>query len=144
MPITDPSEQYFDKGAWRWNGAAWIPRQAITNFSSLWAEDLGGTKSGNGHYIVASSTVPAGEVWVVQTMSLFNDTGARGMIRLLAHGPVPNMALQFKLVPARYEPVIFTGYLPLSAGFYLRALQFSCIDGDLLFGGVLGYKMKVF
>lgn len=122
----------------------WIAQRAtLWAYDDRYAEDLSGTKSGAGTYQQASTAVPAGEVWVIEHMFGLNNTGARGLLVLGAITGGVFYRLAQNLTPATAELVSWTGHLTLKEGDTVRFDQYSCSNGDSMFGGVWGYKMKV-
>jgi hypothetical protein len=141
--ITNPAEEYFKDGLWGWNGSKWKKLALLLGYTDRWAEDAAGIKSGAGTYQYDTAAVPSGYVYVAAVVSLLNITGARGMCRLFAMGGANYVCLAATVTPAQYVPTIFTGMITLKEGDYLRLTQLSCQDGDVLYGGVYGYKMAI-
>jgi len=140
---TNPSEAYFDKGLWGYDGSQWRKLQLVFGYYDRWAEGLGGTKSGDGTYVKSSAAVPAGYVYVVQGISLINGSGARGPVLLHYRAGAVDVVVGFDDAPLIYQPTLFTGVLVLKEGDYVMVEQASCLNGDVLTGGVCGYKMRV-
>ncbi|GAG75277.1 unnamed protein product [marine sediment metagenome] len=69
MGIAKPTEKHFDKGSWGWDGSQWRKLAMIWGYSGIWDKDLGGEASG-AFYISNSSVIPAGEIWVLQAVSV--------------------------------------------------------------------------
>uniref|UniRef100_A0A6M3LHY9 Uncharacterized protein n=1 Tax=viral metagenome TaxID=1070528 RepID=A0A6M3LHY9_9ZZZZ len=140
---TDPAEAHFDKGLWGYDGSEWRKLQLLWGYYDRWQEYLGETKSGDGHFTVSCAAVPAGYVYVLQMATLVNDTGARGAVRIWARTGSSLFFLVGKVTPAQYEPLVWTGALALKAGDYVQLQQLSCQDGDMIYCGVWGYKMRI-
>jgi len=140
---TDPAEAHFDKGLWGFDGSEWQKLGLIWGYYDRWGEDLGATKSGDGTYNAITTAVPAGYVYVLQGISLVNISGARGMMRFYAEVGVPYYTVAVSVTPAQYVPLVFVGNGVLKAGDSVVVNQLSCLNGDVLYGGVWGYKMKL-
>jgi len=141
--ITNPTEEYFKDGAWGWDGTQWRKLALLWGYTERYAENLGGTKSGDGTYEQSGTVVPSGEVWVVECISLYNHSGARGAIALQVNDGTTNYAVTRNLTPVQYELVSFIGRLTLEAGDKVLVQQSACLDGDVLRGVAWGYKMAV-
>jgi len=108
-----------------------------------WFQGLGGNKAGDGTYVASSASVPAGYVYRLEAISLLNTTGARGvtMIRIYASGEWLYLAHSPGL--AAWEPLVWDGIVTLKTGDYVTVSMTACINADLLYGGVIGYKMLI-
>jgi len=126
-----------------YTGSAWQKQGLIWAYYDTWAEDMGGTKSGAGVYMKTSSAIPAGFVYVLQAISILNNSGARGSIAIHSMGAIDYVTLAYMEAPPAFTPVFFTGEIALKAGDTLYIRQGGCLDGDVLLGGLRGYKMKL-
>jgi len=143
LGITDPSQEYFKDGSWGWNGTTWVKLPLVFGYYDQWVEDLGGVKAGAGTYEQDSGHVPAGEIWVLQLLSLANWTAVRGGVFLQLMGSVDYSSLAYHAGPAQYVPVIGRGPVVLGDGDYVKVRQLSCVNADVISAAVWGYKMKV-
>lgn len=144
MPgITNPAEEHFDKGLWGYDGSAWRKLALLWGYTDRYSEDLGGTKSGAGQYVGTGTSVPAGEVWTVNFVTLRNQTGSRGAGLLMVHDGSLYYRFAYEASSTQSIPLIFTGSLPLKEGDYIQVRMDACSDNDVLQAGVWGYKMAV-
>lgn len=144
MPgITDPAQPHFKGGLWGWDLSQWRRLAQIFGYTDRWVENLGGTKSGAGLYSVDGTAVPSGYVYVVQALSLGNMSGARGALFLKVISGATVIGLGYIATPVQYQAVISLGVIVLKEGDAVRVQQLACLDGDVLQGGVWGYKMAI-
>ena len=126
-----------------YDGSEWQKLPLLWGFSEIWYEDLGGTQEGDGTYAVYSTPVEAGYIHVCQIISLRNNTGARGEILFGVYNDSAVVYVHGNLSPAQYGPEVFSGCLVLEYPERIRVVHVNCLDGDVLEGGVRGYKMKI-
>jgi len=165
MGITDPSEEYFKSGLWGWatstwekllsvggrlftalhgwDGTNWRKLPLLWGYSDRWHEDLGGTQSGAGTYSGYTTAVPAGYVYVLQVASLRNASGARGRMYIQVYSNSTFVELASALTPAQNWSLVSQATIVLKEGDRVQILQTTCSDGDTLYGGAWGYKMKI-
>ena len=137
MPISGAGMSY------GWDGAAWRKLPLLWGFSDVWYENLGGTKEGDGSYAVYTTAVAEGYIYVCQVVSLRNNTGARSEMLFGVYNDSAVVYIHANLTPAQYMPEIFRGFLVLEYPERIRVVHIGCLDGDVLEGGVRGYKMKI-
>jgi len=130
-------------GAHGWDGSVWRKLPLIWGYSDRWVVDLGETKDGDGNYEKSTTAVGAGEVYVLQAVTFYNETGVRGQASVWGMGGVNYLCLARDSAPAINEVVRWTGKLVLKQGDYVRVQQLNCINNDVLNVKVWGYKMKV-
>jgi len=126
-----------------WDGSAWRKLSLVFGYSERLYEDLGGTQSGAGDYGKHSTAVPAGEIHIVQAITIRNETGARGRAQIHTRANGTFILLASLVTPVRYEPVEFAGPLCLAEGDQIYVIQYSCLDSDGIVSGLWGYKMKI-
>ena len=141
--ITDPTEEYFKDGCWGWDGTQWRKLGLLWGYSDRYVERAENESAAAGDNSLTSSTVPAGEVWVVQGVIVMNMYTATQCCAFLAAGDTGYaLTEQVTLAPATcyrfaINPVI------MKAGDYLCAIFLNCQAGDDLYMVINGYKMKV-
>lgn len=126
-----------------WDGALWRKLPLIFGFSSNWDVSLSGTATG-ATYIKSGGTVPAGEIWILNAMSIQNLTRACGGVYLQVmrvSGGILTIAYSGAL--AQYAPLVFTGTVLLAAGDFAYLYVGGTQNGDALVGCISGYKMKI-
>ena len=112
-------------------------------FNDRIVEDLGGIQSGDGNYSKASTIVPVGEVHKIELVTLMNDTGARGYTQFFATGESDYYYLAYSSGLGQRVPLLYTGGFTLKAGDRITVVMKTCLNNDVLIGGIWGYKMLV-
>jgi len=144
MPgITNPAEAFFKDGTWGWDGTQWRKLPLVWGYSKIWDENLGGAGP-TGTYSATTSAIPADEVWVLQAVSLRNYTRAPASIQIyIARASGGVVFLGFDSAPALAVPLLVTGTFVLRTGDTVWVAATSCVVGDTMQGGVVGYKMAI-
>jgi len=144
MPgITDPSEQYFKDGLWGWDGSQWRKLPLVWGYSEDYSEKVVESDVPAGSVTIDLSTVPAGEVWVIQrflcTPSQVNITRMRLQKR------VSGTAYDLRSITSftAYNNVVVDSVFSLPAGANLRVSMAGAQAGDDFVVTAAGYKMKV-
>jgi len=143
MSITDPTEAYFKDGGWGWDLTRWRKLALLFGYTDRWAENLGTAAAPGGTYTGAGTAVPAGYVYVLQALSIANNTGARGMSRVWIRSATYFCFLGCVATPAQYEPCYFSGAIVLKEGDYAVVQQADAVAGDVIYAAAVGYKMKI-
>lgn len=141
--ITQPTEEFFKDGQWGWDGSRWRKLALIWGFTDRLAENLGGTKSGDGTYSLYSTSVPAGEVHVVEKVSLFNDTTAPAAVAVAVKDGSTEWHVYRNSSPAKSIPDLVAGPFTLKEGDQIRIILWGCLNSDVIKAVVWGYKMVV-
>jgi len=126
-----------------YDGANWRKLQQLWGYTVWWYEKMGEIKAGNGTFQKDSVAVPANYIYVLQFAQLSNETGARGMSRIIFRLTASSHTAAYELTPVQYQPITFVGNVTLKQGDYIRFQQLSCTDGDAIQACVAGYKMRV-
>jgi len=141
--ITNPTEEYFKDGTWGWDGTQWRKAGLLWGYSDRYVERAKNESAAAGNNNLEGSTVPAGEVWVVQGVAVVNiNTATQCNVFLMVGGEGYTLTEQVTLTPFIWyrfaiNPVIMKG------GDCLRAFFINCQAGDALYMDINGYKMKV-
>lgn len=130
-------------GSYGWDGSDWHKLPLMWGYTDRLFESLGGIKSGDGVYDVQSSAVPAGEIHVIQRVSLRNVSGSRGTMLFSTGTGGVWITLAWAATQPQFTPLMVAGPIVIKAGDTIRVLQNNCLNGDVLEGGIWGYKMKV-
>ncbi len=126
-----------------YDGSAWRKLPLILGRSALWDENLGGTATGT-NYIVGSTTVPAGWLFVLSSASIRNNTrNVTSCAFTVKRASGAAVFLAFAATLAQYVPMVVTGQFVLEAGDYLEVSIFSTVTGDAVESGITGYKMQI-
>jgi len=140
---TQPTEQYFDKGAWGYDGSQWRKLPLLLGYTSIWDENLGGTASG-ATWNVGTSAIPAGEIRILQSLSIRDLTRATATVYLYivrASGAVVGLAYVATLAVGVVQAVV--GQFLMGPGDVAYVYVGATVAGDTMQGGIVGYKMAV-
>ena len=141
--ITDPTEEYFKDGLWGWDGSRWQKIGIPFNYSAVFYEDLSGTASSTS-YTKSTSTTPSGEIRVILSASLRDRTHATGGVGFSIVPPSGSRVIvAWSSSLTTDQPLMFSGFLILPAGYYFIAVFSGVQNSDTMDGGVLGYKVKL-
>ena len=104
---------------------------------------MGGTATGTS-YTKTSGVVPAGEVWVLQGLSIRNNTRATTGIEIYINlNGTGYVWLLYQAALARYIPALVTGQFTLGPGSYVVMIMKSTVVDDVIRAGITGYKMDI-
>jgi len=141
--ITNPTEEYFKDGTWGWDGTQWRKLGLLWGYSDRYVERAGNESAAAGYNVLASSTVPAGEVWVVQGVVVKNvNTATQCNAFLVASDTGYALTERVTLTPDTWYCFAINPAI-MKAGDYLTTAFFNCQAGDGLYMDINGYKMKV-
>lgn len=144
MPgITNPAEPFFKDGVWGWDTSDWHKLAMLWGYTDRWAEFLGKTMTADEAFSEVCTTVPAGEVWVLQLAFIRNASGVRGSqsIRLVTGGQ--DYIVKLDTAPVATVPLLLTGEFTLKEGDKVRIYHAACLTDDVVDAGVWGYKMYI-
>ena len=130
-------------GSCQYDGSAWRKSNLLWGYNTIWDENLGGTATGATYY-KDTSTIPAGELWVLQAISARNLTRNPASVFLRigrASGSV--VGLIYTVTPGAGVPVLATGQWVLRTGDVARVYLSGCQVDDVIEAGIVGYKMKL-
>lgn len=144
MPdITDPNEPYFKDGIWGWDGAVWRRLPIVWGYSADYRQALSALAVGAGTRLLTGTAVDPGEVWVVTHMTAQNTSSTTASTRIYVIDNATTYPVRQQLAPAAWEEVMWTGWLPLHEGAYLRAYFYGCVLNDNIYFTIHGYKMLI-
>jgi len=130
-------------GQHQYDGSAWHKSNMLWGYNAWWAESLGGVATG-ANYSANSDTVPEGEVWVCQAISIRNSSRAAANVAFSVYlNGGTRIFINFTAASAQYIPVVLTGTFTLAEDGYINVAVGGCQVGDVLDGGLIGYKMKL-
>lgn len=126
-----------------YDDSGWVKNPIVWGYTDTWRERKFTLNATVGDHTLIHSTVPAGEVWVLENISVFNVTTAINYIRIYI-APVTNSYIfkQFNS-PVANTPDSYTGRFTLKEGDKIRVLFNGCVANDDIYSDVVGYKMKV-
>ena len=141
--ITNPTEEYFKDGLWGWDGTQWRKAGLPLWYREPYQESLGGTASGT-VYSKYSTPVPDGYVYVITNISIRNTTRAPGRTEIIVYDAT-HQILQIAATNSLdiSIPLLYAGFLVFAPGYKLRVYMTATQDGDVIDGGVLGFKVAV-
>jgi len=126
-----------------WVNAAWHKLPMIWGYSATLYDRSVGESVAAGDNILALSTPPAGEVWVVTNIAALDlDTAITSIVFAVRVGTT-DYYICAKSDPAAGEVLSLASQVVLSSADQLRAYFDGCTAGDNLYLWGSGYKMKV-
>ena len=141
--ITNPTEEYFKDGLWGWDGTQWRKLSLLFGYSGPYSESPSNTNLPAGDSNLAGSTVPAGEVWVVQGMMGEVISSTCTELRFGFWNGAAIIICKQVLAPVSGQLYDYQGMLILAAGYYPLILLYDMTAGDYAYLNIWGYKMKV-
>lgn len=130
-------------GVHHYDGSAWRKSNLLWGYHDIWDENLGGTATTTS-WAKATSTIPSGEVWVLQAISALNATRDPSNISLyITRASGSTVYLASTNTPGLYRPVLATGNWVLGAGDLAYVYLSGCQADDVILGGIIGYKMDI-
>ena len=141
--VTDPASPYFKDGQWGWDGTVWRKLPMVWGYSALYAERKSNLSATAGTNVLVGSTVPAGEVWVVEVIGAFDVNTAPSRISFAVTDGTTAAPLYRDETPILYVASQWTGRVTLPAGCYIQVAFFTCVLNDDLYADFWGYKMKI-
>jgi len=140
---TDPSEEYFDKGLWGWDGSVWRKAALPWGYTGVVNQQVIDLNAAAGQNILSGSAVPAGEVWVIEVISVFNNTTAcaKVVVDIVSDGQETELLYETTIVVG--QRYIFDGRVTLNVGDYINVYFIDCVAGDDLYMRLHGNRMRV-
>ncbi len=126
-----------------WDGT--VPRKLamVWGYSDVYGEQKVNNAHPAGTVTIDFATVPAGEVWKIETLLAMNASGASGTIAFgIMRGGV-ELRIASILNPALQVALIAYPHATMREGDYLRLIITNTALNDYCIGHVTGYKMKV-
>jgi len=140
---TKPTAPYFKNGIWGWDGSQWSRLALVWGYSDVYSDGEGTNDAAAGANILQCTQVPAGEIWVVTSITATDRTRMIARIDLVADVAGGERRLANKVVPAAYELVAWSGMLVLKEDDRVWFDFQGCTAGDDLRCYAVGYKMKI-
>lgn len=141
--VTDPSEEYFKDGLWGWDGSQWRKLGLLWGFGGVVEEALSNTDLASGVNYLNGTPVPAGEVWVVQNVSMEYDGTAPTRVGITVVGLADHLTVLDVSDPAAYRWHPWNGVVVLQEGDYMQGFVSGATAGDDLYFRYAGYKMRL-
>ena len=140
--ITNPTEEYFKDGTWGWDGTQWRKLGLLFGYSDRLADQVVNDNASAGTNTLTGTTVPAGEIHVVQMVAATDYNNDTTRIQIRANGGTVTMPLADELTVTAGHWVTNTANIVLKAGDYLDCNFYGCTAGDDLYLRWWGYKME--
>lgn len=114
----------------------------IFSVEDRWYENLEGEVTG-GTFSNTSTPVPAGEIYVLQAVSIRNNGRAGVNIDFMFdNAAIFGIYIYYKASTLQYEPAFLTGNFVLKEGDFVYVKIDGCQAGDDVDAAVWGYKMS--
>jgi len=127
----------------QYDGSAWRKSNLLWGYHDIWDENLGGT-AGAAAYTANTSTIPAGEIWVCDFVSIRNTTRAITSLTVYtARASGAYVILNHLASPVASRPCVSRARQVLAAGDVVYVDAQGCTSGDNIQAGILGYKMDI-
>lgn len=130
-------------GACGWDGAAWRKMPLVFGYSAQYAEREVATNVDAGAVTMTFSTVPAGEVWVIEHIASYAQQASATSCYIYAVVGGVSILLQYHANPGAYRSTEVTSRVTLKTGDYLVVTWYSAAANDDFVAAALGYKMKI-
>jgi hypothetical protein len=126
-----------------WVDGEWHKAPLPWGFSAEYGESKYVSYAAAGGNTLTASTVPSGEVWVVETISAADITSPPDTIMIEAFKNSTMIVLLDEDAKGADRYTTWCGRITLAAGDYVRVEISGVTSGDQLYMRVGGYKMKI-
>jgi len=138
---TDPSKLVvgnygYISGAWKRQGLIW-------SYADAYLESVYNLDASAGDNVLTLSSVPSGEVWVIQTAFAVNVVTTIPYMRIYVVLDSFVMIIAESWSPTANHRLFWSGQITLKEGASIKALYSSCAAGDDIYLGAMGYKMQI-
>ena len=140
---TQPTEQYFDKGLWGYDGTVWRKLPLLWGYTDRLAEQKVNLNANAGGNYLVHTTVPAGEVWVVTAHVAVNLNTAGAVVMRGFFGGTDMLVYDHGTPGAGVWHTSPPMNIVAKAGDILVGAFYGCTAGDDLYSILYGYKMAV-
>lgn len=115
----------------------------IFGYFEMLKENMAGVIPSGTTYSKWTSTVQAGEIWVVQVCSVKSKDSIPTVAEFLVDTGITNFELLQVPSPGIDVPVVYSDEFVLGQGGRIQYRATDCVAGDAFSGYVWGYKMQV-
>lgn len=143
MGPKNPIEEHFDRGLWGYDGTRWRKLALLFGFTDTWQDTAYVASAGAGTYTKQYGPVPAGEVWVLNTVLAIDIASDASSVRFGVGVAALGTAFGWVNSPGVGVAVTWVGSIPIKEGDSLWVQIFGVIAEDNLSTSVVGYKMDV-
>jgi len=138
---SDPAN--LQTGLHGWDGAAWQRLPLLWGFSDIYLETKSNENVSAGKNSIYFSTVPAGEVWVIKSVSARCSTDNPYSVEfLIGINTTYHLIASIEYTKA-WITVGVISELVLKEGHFMRVCFVNNVEGDNDYAAVTGYKMKI-
>jgi len=141
--VVQPTPADLAVAAHGWDGTLWRKLPVLFGYSDRYAEVETALDVAAGDPILTFSTVPEGEIWVIQSLVGRSYQANVTSIRLVAVTAAVDVTLKEDVPAAALRTVDWSGALVLKKDDHLEARFYGCLLHDNVYAEVWGYKMKV-
>ena len=141
MPITNPTEKYFQGGGWGYDGSQWRALAMLWGYSDTYVEREAEVDADVGTNTFNFSTVPAGEVWVVTNFAFRNQDNVCSAIVMQLYDGSTGYVIRYQGGPTGGVWDTYDVNVILKAGYNLRCIFYGCTADDYIEASAVGYKM---
>lgn len=138
-----PTEEYFNKGTWGYDGTLWRKLPMLWGYSESWRERKQNLSCAAGANSLLHTAVSAGEVWVLESISVFNVQTDCTYIRIYITSGVMSYIFKQFSDPALNVPEQYSGRFTFGPGDVLTVTFAGCVLNDDIYSDVVGYKMRI-
>lgn len=113
------------------------------NYTDTYEDNIYVASAADTVQTLSGSTVPTGEVWVVENIFAIDWTHVPAAVRFYKYNPSTGWQIATRLSPAANIGVDLSGSWKMKAGQYIRATFAGVTIGDELGLQIIGYKMSL-
>jgi len=140
---TNPSEEHFHRGLWGFDGNVWRKLQLLFGFGGIVEEALADTNLDAGTNYLNGAAVPAGEIWVVQNITVRYLGTAPSQMLVIVNGLASGLSLLNVANPSQDFWYTWQGSCILQEGDYVRLIVYGATAGDEVYFRYAGYRMEI-
>lgn len=140
---TNPTEAHFDKGLWGWDLTQWRKLSLLWGISANLGATVYDLDADPGTNTLSSLTVPAGQVWVVESAAMVDRNTVTTYNLLTAYKSGQPIVMLEGVQPAIDRYVYWNGRITLWEDDYLSANFYGCNAGDDIVMRYGGYRMYI-
>ena len=143
LGITNPTEKYFKDGQWTFDGTVWRPQNQLLAYRDVVRQTANDPSCPGGLVVFNLASVPTGEVWVIENVSLLCDTHTVTVMYLQIISGGIGYYVFSTVAPVVHQFYNFTGQLTMKAADYLRASFLNPAVADYVSVTALGHKFLI-
>lgn len=143
MGIRNPTEEHFERGLWGYDGTQWRKLRMLWGYSDRYAEEKTTAAPSDASHNLGTTAVPAGEVWVVESLVAYF---VGGTVAAIWGGPNDgSTTARFFYSATVVQNTVYSllGPYVLKEGDSIIARFVSCVGVTGIYLTVWGYKMAI-